>query len=214
MTAAVATWSWLGLCLVLAWLIFHALRLVPRIRGQRHLVCLVALMIAGAITQIRWFGYPLSYWSASLAANFSVNLILLLAIWAAEQLTGRKFFRSADWRSAWFFGAVASVLLYPSALGLGPGSADAYSLGWPWLSTTSVALFAGVAACAAILFLYGNRFAFLLLLATAAYPLQFQESLNFWDYILDPVYGAASIVGVLYVLLGHIRRRPSRELCS
>lgn len=209
MTSVVAIWSWLGLWLVLAWAIFHALRLAPRLRTRHRLNCLAALLLAGVVTQIHWFGYPLNFWSASLAANFSVTLILLLSIWVAEQLTGRKYLRAAEWRTAWLFGAAASVLLYPSALGLGPGSFDAYSLGWPWLDATSALLFGSVAVFAAILFLRGNRFAIVLLVATAAYPLQFQESLNYWDYVLDPVYGAASIVGVVCLLASRfLRGRP------
>lgn len=209
MTSAVAVWSWLGLWLALSWLVARGLHLVPLLRGKRALVSGIALLVAALLTQIRWFGYPLQFWSASLAANFSIMLIVLLLIWAVGELTGREYFRARDWQAAWIFGAVASFGLYPSALGLGPGSFDAYSLGWPWLGPGSFVLFAVVSVAAAGLFLAGNRFAFLLLAAMTGYTLQFQESINYWDYVLDPVYAAASLVALSCALLRWLRSRRS-----
>ncbi len=211
MTPSVAIWSWLGLWFALVWLMANALRLVPVLRAKHALSCGVAMICAALITQIRWFGYPLQFWSASLAANFSVVLISLFLVWAAGELTGRKYFRMRDWRAAWIFGSISSVMLYPSALGLGPRNFDAYSLGWPWSGVESLLLFGAVTVCTAFLFLRGNRFGVVLLLATLGYVTQFQESLNYWDYILDPVYGAASLVGLIYFFLqGFAKRRMAQ----
>ena len=213
MTLSVAIWSWLGLWFTLVWLMANALRLVPVLGGKHALSCGVAMICAVLVTQIRWFGYPLQFWSASLAANFSVVLISLFSVWAAGELTGRKYFQTRDWRAAWIFGSVSSVILYPSALGLGPRNFDAYSLGWPWSGAESLLLFGAVTICTAFLFLRGNRFGVVLLLAMLGYVTQFQESLNYWDYILDPVYGAASLVGLIYfVLQGFAKRRMAKTV--
>jgi hypothetical protein len=65
-------------------------------------------------------------------------------------------------------------------------------------------LFGGAGLTAALLIWCGNRFAYVLLLALLAYATGFQESENLWDYLLDPVYGAVSLLVVLWTL---IRRR-------
>jgi len=207
MTAFVSFWSWLGLWLLLAWIFAGCLWCLPHFRGKPVFVFGMAMAVAAVVSQIPWFGYPLRYWSASLAANFSVPFIGLLLIAIAERVARVKLFRRSDWLAAWIFGAVASLLLYPSALGLGPGSFDSYSLGWPWYGKASLVLFAGVAGCTAFLLLQGSRFAFLLLLASVGYFFQVQESINLWDYILDPIYGGVSLIAVATTLGGHLWRR-------
>ena len=111
--------------------------------------------------------------------------------------------------AAWIFGAVASLSLYPSALGLGPQNFDSYALGWPWLFWgQSLALFGGAGLAAASLIWRGNRFGYVLVLALLGYAVGFQESENLWDYLLDPVYGAVSL---LVVLVGLTRCFISRS---
>jgi hypothetical protein len=154
-----------------------------------------------------WFGHSLPHWSASLSGNFSVIMAVLLLVGIISRAGGCNFFRAGDWKAAWIFGAVASLLLYPSALGLGPQNFDSYALGWPWLFRgQSLVLFGGAGLTAALLIWCGNRFGYVLLLALLAYATGFQESENLWDYILDPVYGAVSLLVVLWSAIRRVSR--------
>jgi hypothetical protein len=65
----------------------------------------------------------------------------------------------------------------------------------------SLVLFAGAGLAAALLIWRDNRFGYVLGLALLGYIAAFQESENLWDYLLDPVYAAASLLVVLWVTL-------------
>ena len=170
----------------------------------------LAAVVSAAVVWFPWFGHPLPFWSASLSANFSVIMAGLLVVSVFDRAFETGIFRPRDWRAAWIFGAVASVLLYPSALGLGPQNFDAYALGWPWLFWgQSVWLFGGAGFAAALLIWRGNRFGYVVFLAMLGYAAGFQESENFWDYLLDPVYGAVSLLMILCMIW---RRRTSGPL--
>jgi hypothetical protein len=201
MTTAVAIWTFL-VPLLLLWWIFQ------RAAGLRGWIATsVAGVAALGAVLFPWFGYSLPHWSAGLSANFSVIMVVLLLVGIISRAGGCCFFRGRDWTAAWIFGAVASLLLYPSALGLGPQNFDSYALGWPWLFRgQSLVLFGGAGVTAALLLWSGNRFGYVLLLALLAYATGFQESKNLWDYLLDPVYGAVSLLVVLWPL---IRRRKA-----
>lgn len=160
---------------------------------------IASAVLAAAIMLVPWFGHPLPYWSRGLSASFSVTMAVLLVVAILERALGTTIFRKRDWNAAWIFGAIASLMLYPSALGLGPQNFDSYALGWPWLFwRESLVLFAVVAFTASTLVMRGNRFGLVLPIAFVGYLLQFQESCNFWDYLIDPVFAAASLLAVLW----------------
>jgi hypothetical protein len=201
MTATVAIWTFVVPLLLLWWIFQRAARL----RGW------IATSVAGVASLgavlFPWFGHSLPHWSAGLSANFSVIMAALLLVGIIIRAGGCGFFRECDWSAAWIFGAVASLLLYPSALGLGPQNFDSYALGWPWLFRgQSLVLFGGAGLTAALLIWCGNRFGYVLLLALLAYAAGFQESENLWDYLLDPVYGAVSLFVVLWSALRRFNR--------
>jgi len=205
MKTAVILWTFI-VPLLLLWWIFQ------RAAGLRGWIAtLVAGVAALAATCFPWFGHPLPFWSAGLSANFSVIMVALLALGILHRAGFLGVFRPRDWMAAWIFGAVASLLLYPSALGLGLQNFDSYALGWPWLFWgQSLALFGGAGLAAALLIWRGNRFGYVLGLALLGYAVGFQESENLWDYVLDPVYGAVSLLVVLAVLARRFISR-SRE---
>jgi hypothetical protein len=192
MKTTVIIWTFL-VPLLLLWWIFQ------RAAGQRGWIpTLVAGGVALAATCFPWFGHPLPYWSSSLSANFSVIMVVMLIVGILDRAGLAGVFRPRDWKAAWIFGATASVLLYPSALGLGPQNFDSYALGWPWLFWgQSLVLFGGAGSAAALLIWRGNRFGLVLGLALLGYAIGFQESENLWDYLLDPVFGAVSLLVVL-----------------
>jgi hypothetical protein len=201
MTTSVAIWTFLVPLLLLWWVFQWAAGL----RGW--IATTVAGVAALGAVLFPWFGHSLPHWSAGLSANFSVIMAVLLLVGIVSRAGGCGFFRERDWSAAWIFGAVASLLLYPSALGLGPQNFDSYALGWPWLFRgQSLVLFGGTGLTAALLLWCGNRFGYVLLLALLAYATGFQESENLWDYLLDPVYGAVSLLVVLWSAVRRFNR--------
>jgi hypothetical protein len=168
-------------------------RLFQLVLPPRGVVALLFYSAVGAAFVFSpWFGF----WIKSLAPNASFPMAGLLLASVIGCILNKPLFRPVDWNAAWIFGAIASLALYPSALGL--GAFDTYSLGWPWLfHSTSLSLFAGVGIASATLLWFGNRFGYLLLLANLGYLAGFQESTNLWDYILDPLFAAVSLVACL-----------------
>jgi hypothetical protein len=100
-------------------------------------------------------------------------------------------------RFFWRFGAVAGLVLYPAALGLGRW--DPYSLGWGFS-----ALFGLVGLLGAYHLICGNRFGWVVLIAIVAWQLRLLESRNYWDYLLDPVY---FVVALSFMSIGLRTRR-------
>lgn len=193
MSASAYWWNAVGLFLLVLWII-------QRWRPGWAWF-LVAALGAIVLSVIPFFGHPPRFWLSGLTPNMSVPLLVLLAVSILQRAGGVPLWRPQEWRAAWIFGAVASLALYPSALGLGLRNFDAYSLGWPWLASgASLVLFGAVALAAGVLIWRGNRFGWILVAAAAAYLVRLQESNNFWDYLLDPLFGAVSLVAV--VVLG------------
>ena len=162
-------------------------RFGPKMRGGIR-ITLLGLVAAGLLAApVR--GISIAAWVRGVAAGFSIPAtgLLALAVWQTE--FRKVVFSKADWRAAWVFGALAGLVLYPLALGL--TRFDPYVWGWHFSP-----LFAAVAALSALLLWRQNRFGFLLLLAVAAYQLRLLESANYWDYLLDPVYWAVSLLAL------------------
>jgi hypothetical protein len=163
---------------------------------------------AAVLSVIPFFGHAPRYWLAGLTPNVSVPLVALLLAGILGRSGVVVVFRAREWRAAWMVGAVAAFSLYPSGLGLGLPHFDSYTLGWPWLDWRgSFLLFGPVAWAAAFLVWRGNRFGWILAVAAAAFLLSFQESSNFWDYLIDPLYAAVSLVACAVLILRRSVRR-------
>jgi hypothetical protein len=130
-------------------------------------------------------GMPLARWLAGVVDHWSVPSTALLASACIQRFFGFDLLQRKDRQAAWLFGALAGLLLYPLALGLGPF--DPYSLGWHF-----GILFASVAVLTSVLLLRGNRFGIVLVLAIAAWHLRAVESGNYWDCLVDPFYFVVS----------------------
>lgn len=206
MSTSVIIWSTLVPLLLLVWFF-------QRVSGLRGWPGFALAAVLGLATLLfPWFGHAVPYWSASLTPNFSVIMAGLLIVAIAGRTTGCTIFGRGEWNTAWIFGAVASWALYPSALGLGPQNFDSYALGWPWLfHAQSGVLMGAVGLTAALLLWRGNRFGYLLLLTLIGYAAGFQESENFWDYLIDPVYGAVALLAVLRMIFLRLRKGPEQE---
>lgn len=142
--------------------------------------------LAAAVMLVPVQGFAIARWVATLNPNFSVPLSGMLAISVWERTFGRSVFSNREWTTAWSFGAIGGLVLYPMALGL--GSVDPYEWGWRFGP-----LWVLVGMLTAWLVWQQNRFAVLLLLAAGAWHLRLLESTNYWDYLLDPVYSLVSL---------------------
>lgn len=146
----------------------------------------LGLLVAGFLL-LPVGGLSLAYWSASLITCLSLPLVGLLLLLILEWLFSYKLFLAQDWKAAWLFGVISSLVLYPAALGL--GRIDPYCWGWG-----TGPLFIGVAGLTLLLLIRKNRFAILLLLALASFDVQLQGSTNLWDYLIDPIYAIVALL--------------------
>lgn len=151
-------------------------------------------VVAAALLLLPVGGLSMNHWIMSVAMNLSIPLDGLLLFAILKDAFGWEWFSVRDWNSAWFFGAAASLLLYPAALGL--GNKDPYSWGW-----NSSLFFIAVGVVTFFFICLKNRFAMLLMLALAAFLLAWQPSTNLWDYLIDPFYGAVALVMTMKILL-------------
>jgi hypothetical protein len=166
----------MGLVLILA-SIARLLGFHPKKLGW----CAGLVLFSLAIVATPLSGMPLARWLAGVVDHWSVPSTALLASACIQRFFGFDLLQHKDRQAAWLFGALAGLLLYPLALGLGPF--DPYSLGWHFGM-----LFASVAVLASLLILRGNRFGVVLVLAIAAWHLGAVESGNYWDCLIDPFY--------------------------
>lgn len=171
--------------LALVWCLQRAARLLKQpLRGWMLLAATGA--IAAVVMVVPVQGLVIARWVAGLNANFSIPLTVMLALIVWEEIFDRSRFSEREWATAWGFGAIGGLVLYPMALGL--GSFDPYEWGWP-ISP----LFLVIGVLTSWLIWRRNRFGLLLLLAAAAFQLRLLESTNYWDYLLDPIYSLVSL---------------------
>lgn len=200
MTLPAFWWNACGLFLVFVWI------LQCMMRGWKGAV--IAAALAGIVSIMPFFGHVPRYWLSGLTPNISVPLFALLVLSITERAGSPPVFRTREWHAAFLFGAIAALLLYPSALGLGLPSLDVYSVGWPWLAWGhSLVLFGAVAGVAALLVWWANRFGWILAGTALLYLTGLQESRNFWDYLLDPLYAVVSLLWVVKLVADRLRRR-------
>jgi hypothetical protein len=67
-------------------------------------------------------------------------------------------------------------------------------------------LFGAVAAVAALLIWRANRFGWILVGTALIYLVGVQESRNFWDYLVDPLYAVLSLLAVAKLATDRLRR--------
>lgn len=198
MNALSSLWSLLGTVLLLAVVLQTLLGWCgQRLRGwwPASLIAVAALWLArfplgGLCTWHRIEGLQL---------NFSVPLTaLLLHRFLTAAGTGPLLDRRAL-SGAWLFGLGAGLLLYASALGLVPF--DLYARGW------GSALHFVLLVLTLLLLWRRNRFGAVLLAAALAHTLRLVDSLNLWDYVVDPLFLVTSGAALLARALRRLRKR-------
>jgi hypothetical protein len=192
--AAACPWFALTLC-------FHHVvsRREPRLPAWAPMCASGAAALALLMLPVG--GMVVARWIASLAGMFSVPLTGLLAAAVWERALGTPILSSAERKTAWLFGALGGLALYPFALGI--GSIDPYEWGW-----RVSPLFVMTAGLTVWLIWKGNRFGLLLLLAATAFHMRLLESTNYWDYLLDPVFCVVSLVVIGRRSIARLRGGP------
>lgn len=191
------------LWLALLWL---AARLRPDARPRRRgLVLGVAamLLLFLPVGEARLWS-----WAFGFCPNPSMLLLGVVCAGLWQRLFGLEVLKPADWTAVWRFAAVAGSTLYLQPMVA--GRLDLYYWGWEH----------GVAAWAlaglAVAFLaVGNRLGVLLLAALVGYSFDALESVNCWDYVVDPFVWLGSL-GVLTTraVQGALVRRRHRRAAS
>ena len=175
---------------VTLWLVFVSV--LARLQGRACSRSTVFGLGAGVLvlSLLPLGGLPVWRWGLSIWPNPSVPFVGLICLALWPRLGGSAWFAPSDRRATWLFGAVAGTALAVQTLS--PVAIDLY--GWGWEGATAV----GVTALLAVVsFARGNRFGALLLAAMIAWALGALESLNLWDYLVDPVYWLVSLGGGL-----------------
>ncbi len=164
---------------------------------------IMALAAALVCMSIPLQGISAARWLISFNANFSIpfTALVLDRIWG--RASGSPFMDSRARSTAWSFGLVGGILLYPMALGL--GGFDPYGLGfgsiWFLVPLLLVTLW---------LLHRQNRFGAILVACILAYNLRLLESSNLWDYLLDPPYFGLALV---HHVICWTRNFPARSGC-
>jgi hypothetical protein len=141
---------------------------------------------------------PLGRWLAGLNVQASIPLLGLLVDHLWKRAGGADLLRPSERSLAWSFGALAGTPLYLLALGIGPF--DLYSWGW------GIGVLFPLTALGALMLIWKrNRLGWLLLVSMLAYDARCLESINFWDYLVDPVYWLVSVVMLARVILRKMR---------
>ena len=166
--------------------------------GWRPTLIFVILSVFIVVIPVR--GLPLARWIISFNGNFSIPLTAILFYKVFENSFGVKLLDKKALLACWTFSLAAGVILYPMALGL--GRFDPYQAGWgfSWL-------FVALCVVTILLLIIKNRFAVVLMAAILAYNLRLLESINLWDYLVDPFMLVVSGIILTSVLLRKFSNR-------
>ena len=124
--------------------------------------------------------YPGWYYVRSVFGDCSITALFFYAALMLQQNFSWQLYQENELVLLRRLVLVAAILLYPFALGL--TQYDSYSTGFtsPWLLAVLLVL---------TLFCWYKKYYFLAMTLTAgvtAWSLQLLESLNLWDYMIDP----------------------------
>jgi len=169
----------LGLSLFCLWLGFFLMEKIYPNASLKHKYGLLILMLPIVIYP---FEYGPIWWLRGLTGDLSIISLCLLALALLQKLDVSAKITVGAKEKCVLMGSVAvlGLLFYPLSLGL--TSFDPYSLGF-----YNIYYVAGILLLSIISFLRGYAvIATMLLLSVLAWNTQLLESVNLWDYLLDP----------------------------
>ncbi|WP_045835420.1 hypothetical protein [Hyphomicrobium sp. 99] len=149
-------------------------------------------------------------WTTSAVERPSLPGLLLLIVLAIATVTNRRLGASAEFRFGTLMLAVAGLVLYPAAVGF--FNYDTYVLGYSgYLLPIGIAFVLGYA-------IYRGYFIVALALNAAILSFLFGagQSLNLWDYVVDPVAWIIATVTWIAFAIQYlvVRIRPSKALAG
>jgi hypothetical protein len=168
---------------VVTLLLHHPQAKVLPLRQRAGLLAAAVLVLS-----IPLWGVSLAGFVRGMTGDPGFPTLVVLALDLVLSLSGRTLVEEQN-RSAMLKAvAIAAVLFYPFALGL--GMFDPYRLGFGnlWF----MALLLGLAVWASLR--YSTLLAMCIALAVAAWSVGWYESPNLWDYLLDPWLAVYAIV--------------------
>ena len=186
-------------------LFFGAVARSLRVNPQGLKWFLVLALVSCGVLLAPVDGLPLARRLAGVVDHWSIPLIALLAASVVHQFFEVELLRRRDRLTAWIFGAVAGLALFPMALGWGP--VDPFSLGWHFGP-----LFAAVALLTVIMLWKQNRFGVVLVFAILAWHLGVPESGNYWDSLVDPIYFLVSLGALAFQLVRVAAKKPQAAM--
>lgn len=174
----------------------------PGMPGSHSLVfnsCLAAIIVMIPVN-----GLPVGRWVYSINANVSIVFIVILVHKILADYLDFDFLDKTAWRTAWIYGALVGIFLYPLTLGM--SMVDPYEWGFSFSGFFVVTMFFTL-----FLLVRGNAFGFALLAAILGLNLGVLESINLWDYLIDPFYFLFSLGMIITMLTKKILIKDTRK---
>ncbi|MBN1627279.1 MAG: hypothetical protein JW944_12210 [Deltaproteobacteria bacterium] len=174
--------------ILFVWLIQEIFKFITKKQTGLY-ISLAILLSATALQYIPISQHTITGWIMAVNGNFSIPLLFLVVHKTINNVLGHDvpLFNKPTVRTAMFFGIIAGLFLYPMALGLGAYDPYREGFSFSWLFIVLMAL-------NIILILFKNPFSFILLCAIISYNLKLLESVNLWDYFIDPFFFITSIL--------------------
>ncbi|HOP46045.1 MAG TPA: hypothetical protein PK874_00155 [Desulfobacteraceae bacterium] len=119
-----------------------------------------------------------------------------------ENSSGIKLLDSKAVISGCIFCVITGILLYPMALGI--GRLDPYAFGWSFSF-----LFVILMIVTLMLILIKNRFSIVLILCILSYDVKIMESVNLWDYLVDPIFMIISFIFIVNLVIKKVSKKEA-----
>lgn len=184
--------------LTLALIVFLMLPTAKLSAGKQILVLLAALTLA----TLPWKGLPLSAYLRGVTDDLAITTVLWLSFACIARIRKVDYLPLPQRLQLTLFFGIIALAVYPATLGL--SYFDPYRLGY-----TPRPLLTAAFSIALLFWFARNRVGVMMLaLSTAAFALDFKNSTNYWDYIIDPMLG---IYSCGFVTLTAIRKFAARS---
>lgn len=171
-----------------AWLIQEIFKRITKKQTGLY-TSLVILLLATAFQYIPINRHTITGWIMAVNVNFSIPLLFLIVHKTINNAFGHDIplFNKSTVRKVMIFGVITGLFLYPMALGLGAYDPyrEGYSFSW---------LFIVLMILNIILILFKDPFSLILLCAIISYNIKLLESVNLWDYFIDPFFFITAIL--------------------
>lgn len=166
-------------------------RVKPGMSGRLQLVfngCLAAIIV-----MIPVHGLPVGRLIYSINANVSIVFTVILVHKILVDYLDFDLMDKTALKTAWIYGALVGIFLYPLTLGM--SMVDPYEWGFSFSGFFVVTMIFTL-----FLLFKGNRFGFALMAAILGLNLGLLESINLWDYLVDPFYFFFSVGMVITIM--------------